>query len=119
MLARDYCRSLVDKYAAGAGVGALLPIPGTSAAITAAEVKLVVDIANAYGESLSDNEALKAIALSGAKNLGVKVAGEFAGVIPVVGWVARPALFGFSVRAVGRAMIDHFERQHPGAERRG
>lgn len=119
VLAREYCASLVDRYAAGAGMGSLLPVPGASMAITAAEVKLVADIARAYGESLNDQEALRVVALSGAKNLGVKIAGEVAAGVPVLGWVARPALFGMSVRSVGRTVIDHFEAKHPHATRQG
>lgn len=116
MKAREHCRSLVFKYAAGSGAGALLPIPGTSIAVTAAEVKLVIDIARAYGENLGDTDALKVLALSGAKNIGVKAVGEAAAFLPVVGWLARPALFAASVKAVGDAVIKHFEARHPDAE---
>lgn len=118
MMAREYCKDLVTRYAAGAGVGSLVPIPGTSLAITAAELKLVVDIARAYGETLTDDEALRVIALAGAKNVGVKAVGEAAAFVPVVGWIARPALFAASVKAVGDAVIHHFEQRNPGAVRR-
>jgi uncharacterized protein (DUF697 family) len=116
MLARNYCKGLVGRFAAGAGVGAMVPLPGTSLAITAAEVKLVADIARAYGESLTDDEALKLIALAGAKNVGVKAVGEAAAYLPLVGWMARPALFAASVKAVGDAAIGHFELRNPNAE---
>ncbi|HMV38449.1 MAG TPA: hypothetical protein PKC26_04715, partial [Plasticicumulans sp.] len=56
----------------------------------------VADIARVYGETLTDNEALKVIALSGAKNVGVKAVGEAAAYVPIVGWIARPALFAAS-----------------------
>jgi uncharacterized protein (DUF697 family) len=115
MLARDYCKDLVGRYAAGAGVGALVPLPGTSFAITAAEVKLVADIARAYGEALTDDEALKLIALTGAKNVGVKAVGEAAAYLPWVGWMARPALFAASVKVVGDVAIGHFEARNPNA----
>jgi len=118
MLARNYCRDLVGRYAAGAGVGALVPLPGTAFVITAAELKLVADIARAYGEALTDDEALKLIALTGAKNVGVKAVGEAAAYVPFVGWIARPALFAVSVKAVGDAAIGHFEARNPNAERR-
>lgn len=114
-LARDYCHDLVSRYAAGAGVGSLVPIPGTSFAITAVEVKLVADIARAYGDTLTDDEALKVLALSSAKNLGVRAVGEAAAFVPIVGWIARPALFAASVKAVGDAAIDHFEGRRPNA----
>jgi uncharacterized protein (DUF697 family) len=115
MYAREYCQGLVTRYAAVAGVGALVPIPGTSLAITAAELKLVVDIARAYGEALTDNDALKIIALAGAKNVGVKAVGEAAAYVPIVGWLARPALFAASVKAVGDTVIQHFESRKPDA----
>ena len=57
--------------------------------------------------------ALRLIALSGAKNVGVKAMGELASAVPVVGWIARPALFAASVRAVGEAAIRHYEAKHP------
>ncbi len=115
MLAREHCDSLISKYARGAGLGSMVPVPGVSMAITAAEVKLVADIARAYGEPLDDRGALKLVALSGAKNVGVKTVGALAGVVPVVGWLARPALYAASVRAVGSAAVRHFEAKHPNA----
>ena len=115
MLAREYCKQLVTTYATGAGFGSMIPIPGTSLAITAAELKLVIDIAKAYGESLNDGEALKVIALAGAKNVGVKAVGEAAAFVPIIGWLARPALFAASVKTVGDAVIAHFESRFPGA----
>lgn len=118
MLAREYCKDLVSRYATGAGFGSMVPIPGTSLAITAAEVKLVADIARVYGETLTDNEALKVIALSGAKNVGVKAVGEAAAYVPIVGWIARPALFAASVKAVGDTVIQHFETRNPDAHAR-
>lgn len=118
MLARNYCKDLVGRYAAGAGVGAMVPLPGASFAITAAELKLVADIARAYGEALTDVQALELIALTGAKNVGVKAVGEAAAYVPIVGWIARPALFAASVKVVGDAAIGHFESRNPNAELR-
>ena len=115
MLAREHCQQLVMKYAAGAGVGGLIPVPGTSMAVTAAEVKLVVDIAAAYGERIDDAGALKLIGLSTVKNLGVKALGEAVGWVPLVGWAARPALYAASVKAVGDAAVRHFESLSPDA----
>jgi uncharacterized protein (DUF697 family) len=115
MLAREHCQQLVMKYAAGAGVGGLIPVPGTSMAVTAAEVKLVVDIAAAYGERIDDAGAVKLIGLSTVKNLGVKALGEAVGWVPLVGWAARPALFAASVKAVGDAAVRHYEALRPDA----
>ena len=115
MLAREHCQRLVIKYAAGAGVGGLIPVPGTAMAVTAAEVKLVVDIAAAYGERIDDAWAVKLIGLSTMKNLGMKVIGEAAAWVPLVGWAARPALFAASVKAVGNAAVRHYEGLRPDA----
>jgi len=103
------------KYAAGAGVGGLIPVPGTSMAITAAEVKLVVDIAAAYGERIDDAGAVKLIGLSSVKNIGMTAIGEAVGWVPLVGWAARPALFAASVKAVGNAALRHYETLRPDA----
>jgi uncharacterized protein (DUF697 family) len=115
MLAREHCQRLVIKYAAGAGVGGLVPVPGTAMAVTAAEVKLVVDIAAAYGERIDDAWAVKLIGLSTVKNLGMKAIGEAAAWVPLVGWAARPALFAASVKAVGDAAVRHYEGLRPDA----
>ena len=115
MLAREHCRQMVLNYSAAAGVGGLIPIPGTSMAVTAAEVKLVVDIAAAYGERIDDGDAMKLIGLSTVKNLGMKVVGDVAGWVPLVGWAARPALYAASVKAVGEAATRHYETRHPQA----
>lgn len=115
MLAREHCEQLVMKYAAGAGVGGLVPLPGTSMAVTAAEVKLVVDIAAAYGERIDDADAVKLIGLSTVKNLGMKVIGEATGWVPLVGWAMRPALYAASVKAVGDAAMRHYESLRPDA----
>lgn len=117
MSAQSHSRALVRRYAAGVGLGGGVPLPGVSMAVTAAEVKLVADIARAYGRPVTDADALRLIALSGAKNVGVKAVGELAAALPVVGWIARPALFAASVRAVGEAAIRHFESRHPNEPR--
>ena len=90
-------------------------MPGTSMAVTAAEVKLVVDIAAAYGERIDDGGAVKLIGLSTVKNLGVTALGEAVGWVPLVGWAARPALFAASVKAVGDAAVRHYEGLRPDA----
>lgn len=113
MKARFHSKDLVRRYAAGVGLGGSIPLPGVSMAITAAEVKLVTDIARAYGEQVNDADALRLIALSGVKNVGVKAVGELAAAVPVVGWMARSALYAASVKAVGDAAIRHFEARHP------
>lgn len=113
MSALLHSRSLVRRYAAGVGLGGGIPLPGVSMAVTAAEVKLVTDIARAYGEPVTEADALRLIALSSAKNVGVKAMGELAAAVPVVGWFARPALFAASVRAVGEAAIRHYEAKRP------
>lgn len=113
MSARAHSHDLVRRYAAGAGLGGSIPLPGMSMAITAAEVKLVTDIARAYGEPVHERDALRLIALSGAKNVGVKAVGELAAAVPLVGWMARSALYAASVRAVGEAAIRHFEARKP------
>ena len=67
MLAREYCKDLVSRYATGAGVGSMVPIPGTSLAITAAEVKLVADIARVYGETHAAAPVAFCVAPCGAR----------------------------------------------------
>jgi uncharacterized protein (DUF697 family) len=113
--AQDHARSLVHKYAVGAGAGSLLPLPGLWAAVTAAEAMLIKDIALAYGENLSRGDIAKLAALAGAKNIGVRVLADMALMFPAIGTLARVALLGGGVKGFGEVLIRHFEEKHPGA----
>ena len=76
-------------------------------AVTAAEVKLVVDIAAAYGERIDDAGAVKLIGLSTVKNLGVKALGEAVGWVPLVGWAYSSAA-GFPIVLFGVLPLPDF-----------
>jgi len=113
--AQDHARSLVHKYAIGAGASSLIPLPGLWIAITGLEAKLIKDIALAYGENLDNSDVAKLAALAGAKNIGVRVLGDVAIMIPLIGTLARMALFSGGVKGLGEVVIKHFEAKHPGA----
>ena len=93
-----------------------MPVPGLFVAVTAAEATLVMAIARAYGEPLELADTAKFLAFSGAKNVGLKAAGEASAVIPIVGLFVRPLLFSASMKTLGNAVINYFEARHPGKE---
>ncbi len=116
MKTRDYCKTLAEKYATSSGLGTMFPLPGLTAVITVVEIRLVQEIARAYGETLSGSDAAQWIVLSGAKNVGIKFATEALLFIPFYGWLARPILTQWSTGRLGQRAIDSFEGRHPNAE---
>ncbi len=116
MKTRDFCRGIMERYATSAGLGVMFPLPGLTAVVTLVEVRMVQEIAGAYGEALTRGEAAQWIVLSGVKNYGVKLAGEALLFVPVFGWLARPVLTRWTVEKLAARAIDHFENRHPDAE---
>ena len=114
------CRGIINTYTAWAAAGGLLMgVPVASgAAITAIQIRMLDQLAEAFGQNYSENEA---------KNTLYAVTGGFiapifagppliaaASLIPVVGPVAGlltgPALAAASTRVVGRLFVDHFQK---------
>jgi uncharacterized protein (DUF697 family) len=112
MKTRDHCKVIAEKYMDSAGLGMMLPLPGLTVVVTAVEARMVQEIAGAYGERLTGSEAAKWIVLSGAKNYGVKLAGEAMAFIPVFGWLARPILTRWTTARLADTTIHHFEAKH-------
>jgi len=114
------CQGIINTYTAwAAGGGLLMPLPIVSgAAITAIQIRMLDQLAEAFGQNYSENEA---------KNTLYAVTGGFiapifagppliaaASLIPVVGPVAvlltGPALAAASTRVVGRLFVEHFQK---------
>jgi uncharacterized protein (DUF697 family) len=110
---RQRARATVNKYALGGGGFALLvsPLPGVSQLpLTAAETKLVSDIAKIYGYSLKGEEVAGVVGglLAGGTLLKVGVM-EAATFLPGVGWIAKGAVAGSAIKLLGEAAINFFD----------
>jgi uncharacterized protein (DUF697 family) len=116
----DKAKEWVHTYAVGGAAFAALPIPVpglTSGGLVAAETHMVYWIARIYGEELSLKEI--AIVLSGLELAGIglkTLAMEVCNFIPIAGWIAKSAIAGSAIEAIGHLIIKHFEDKYPGKE---
>lgn len=93
-----------------AGIGFIVLIPGADLPLmTLNQVKMMLEIAGAYGEELS---------LSRLKEIAMVVGGAFAfrgaarqlvGIVPGVGWVVKGGIGYAGTQALGRALLEYFE----------
>jgi uncharacterized protein (DUF697 family) len=92
----------------------LVPVPGADmAALTAVELRMVLQIAACYGEELSADRLLEVAGVLGA-GLGMRaLARELLDVVPVAGWVVKGAVAYSGTRGLGRAATGYFERGAP------
>ncbi len=95
-------------------IGAVVFIPGADMpAMTANQVKMVLQIAAAYGEELGLERALEILSVVGA-GFGLRtVAREALDFVPGPGWVLKGA-FGYTTTvALGKAAVRYFEEGAP------
>ena len=119
--ARDRARSYVNKLAAGGGAFGTVPMPpgGHSAALTALESKMCVDISRMYGIK-TYGVVWKILIIILIKQLGVstiaKGAGEVLNFIPFFGHLAKGAISAGVIKGIGEALITYYEDKFPGQE---
>lgn len=116
---RDKAREDLPKMIASGAVSGAVPVPGAfTAGTTVIQLYVVKRIAEIYGVNIEEMPGgIKAIATAIAA-LGIgstvgKVAGEAASFIPVVGWLAKPAIGAATTKAFGEAAIAYFENIYP------
>jgi uncharacterized protein (DUF697 family) len=100
--------------ALGAGVG-LVPIPGTSAALTGMELLLIGAIAKIWGRALTEGFLKGMFARWVARYvaiLGLQVAGDLIGWIPGFGQAAKSAIAAGCIKFIGSAMNESFADRH-------
>ena len=118
MTEKDFnAEQIVKRYSLYSGVAGLIPVPLVDiAAITGVQLKMVSDLAKAYGVPFYEDQG-KAIvsALLGSvipTRLGFGAAGSFLKAVPVVGPVLgifTTSIFGSAATwAVGKVFIQHF-----------
>lgn len=93
-----------------AAVGAVAFIPGADMPImTLNQMKMLLQIAAAYGQPLNAQRAKELVAVVGGAFLLRSVARSVAGIVPVLGWAVRAGVGYAGTEAMGRAAIDYFE----------
>lgn len=106
----------LTNMAAALGAGAsLVPIPGTSAALSAMELLLIGAITRIWDHPLTDGyvEGLFRIFVSriGAV-IGLHIAADAVGWIPGFGTLVKPAVNAGCIKFVGASMRDFMEKEH-------
>ena len=115
---RDKAREELTLLIGGGAAAGIVPIPGAfTAGTTVIQIAVVNRMARIYGFSVEAAGGAAAVAaaimlVGGASTLG-KVAGEAANFIPVVGWLAKPAIGAATTKAFGEAAIAYFENTSP------
>jgi uncharacterized protein (DUF697 family) len=108
----------VHRYAAGGAAFAALPIPfSTSVGLVALETHLLSMIGEIYGDGVGAFGATTAGGAFSAMGQGLKYAAcQAACFIPVLGIPIRMGIAGVTIEALGRSVVAHYERKHPGRE---
>lgn len=116
---RDKAREDLPRMIATGAASSAVPIPGAfTAGTTVVQLYVVKRIAEIYGVKVEELPGgVKAI-VTAVTALGIgstvgKVAGEAASFIPVVGWLAKPAIGAATTKAFGEATIAYFENIYP------
>lgn len=93
-----------------AGVGLVPLIPGADMPImTLNQIKMLFQIATAYGEPLDMGRAKEVAAVVGGAFICRNIARSAAGLVPVIGGVIRGGVGYAGTVAMGRAAIEYFE----------
>ncbi len=93
-----------------AGIGLVPLIPGADMPImTLNQIKMLFQIATAYGEPMDMKRAKEVAAVVAGAFLFRNIARSAAGVVPVIGGVIRAGVGYAGTEAMGRAAIEYFE----------
>ena len=112
-LARDHLRTaLMTGTVAG-----LLPVPGSSTlALTALEAVFVAKATDLYNDRLDPqglvDEVRNLLPIAG-RHVALTTLAETVGLVPVLGWVAKPFITRKAMETLGEATIDYFEKRNP------
>lgn len=112
---RAYCDHVILSNAKQNGViGAVVVIPGADMpAMTANQVRMVLQIAAAYGEEIGLDRAVEIISVVGSAFAFRALARQALSFVPGFGWALKGAI-GFSATvALGRATVTYFEAGAP------
>lgn len=111
-LRKPACEEIVRRVSKqNAALGAAIFVPGADMPIlTVNQIRMVVQIAAAYGEEIDRERALELLAVLGA-GLGLRsVARQALAFVPGAGWALKGGVAYAGTRALGKAAIAYFER---------
>ena len=93
-----------------AGVGVVVFVPGADMPImTANQAKMVLQIAAAYGHSLSADRVKEIAGVIAGGFVFRGVSRQLAGAIPALGWAVKGTMGYVGTQAIGHAAIEYFE----------
>ena len=115
--ARDLAREqLQAAVKTGTAVG-LVPLPGASTlALTAVELAFLVKATELYNDKLDPQGLLEDVSdllpMAG-KHVALTTLAETVGLVPILGWIAKPFITRMAVETLGEATIHYFEKRNP------
>ncbi len=106
----------VHRYALGGAAFAAIPMPfSTSAGLATLETHMLSVIGDIYGDEPSKTASAAAGGAFAIFGQGLKYAAcQAACFIPGWGIPIRMAIAGSTIEALGRSVVEHYERKHPG-----
>jgi len=106
----------VHRYAAGGAALAALPLPvSTTNALAALETYLMKVVGDVYDDPPTGVAAAAAGGSFAVGGQALKLMAMRAScLVPVLGIPIRMAIAGGTIEALGRAIVEHYERKHPG-----
>lgn len=104
----EYVRSTARQNAV---VGGLVIVPGADLPVmTANQVKMILQIAAAYGESLGIRRSVELLGVIGGGLTLRSIARQAAALVPALGWVMKGGIAYTGTLAMGYAAIAYFEK---------
>lgn len=93
-----------------AGVGVVVFIPGADMPLmTANQIKMVLQIAAAYGQPLGPDRVKELIGVLVNAFICRGISRQVAGLVPALGWAVKGSMGYLGTQAIGRAAIEYFE----------
>ena len=102
--------SVKNTAVQNAGIGVVAIIPGADMPLmTLNQVKMLLEMAAAYGEELSLSRMKEILAIVGGAFTCRAVARQLVGIIPGVGWAVKGGVGYAGTFAMGYALLEYFE----------
>jgi uncharacterized protein (DUF697 family) len=104
------CETLVSRFSRRNGlIGAAVFVPGVDMPVlTLNELRLVLRIAAAHGEEISNERLPELLAVVGGGLALRALARQVVDLVPGVGWAVKGAIAYAGTRALGEAAVRHF-----------
>ena len=119
VLRRAVCAAIVRRFSRQNGIlGVAIFVPGADLpALTLNQVRMLFEIAAAYGEEIDRARALELLAVLGAGFGFRSLARQVVAFVPGPGWAVKGGIAYAGTRALGEAAIRYFEARRPRSAR--